>query len=525
MINNIFVHDAVPTWSGFVYQGQIAVYLAVKKICELDAADKKEEMNCYAIEMEKCEDIAVVYEKKGYKKYESIHQVKNYEKQGIGEYKSPLTQLMLEKGFCQKNGYDVPDAYLHVSRAVLLKVGETFEHKMQEWQMEIIHFYESLCKIQKELEQNGDIDDILARLKECINKQPIKFNRSEYKNILEKVDSACEKKDLHEAKEKLTGLLEFLEQELCVPQINKDVEIYSYDDSNSKKYCTGTEVFKNIVDYVTKYKCNKGMFCKEQYEYIADKMLSFVEGKILERHQLMQEGGKASSRIPFSEFVKILDEGIERYDEEANFLALTRIYNQRMEEYCNICENKEECLGENCRLQQEDSRRNFLEKEVFVRLCYNLNPECEETMKDRVCLSELLDGNGMLDSVLPSIKDIPGEYFVEQGDKSRFEVMNHGKVAFLTAISNRHGSLVVKKIEKALSVNQNLIVNVFEADQLVTVQLEESSSIWDNSCVKIRKDDLQASEDGEDDEEHSIYVAKKPEFIKAEHLIREIGTR
>ena len=63
MINNIFVHDAVPTWSGFVYQGQIAVYLAVKKICELDAADKKEEMNCYAIEMEKCEDIAVVYEK------------------------------------------------------------------------------------------------------------------------------------------------------------------------------------------------------------------------------------------------------------------------------------------------------------------------------------------------------------------------------------------------------------------------------------------------------------------------------
>ena len=70
-----------------------------------------------------------------------------------------------------------------------------------------------------------------------------------------------------------------------------------------------------------------------------------------------------------------------------------------------------------------------------------------------------------------------------------------------------------------------MIVNVFEADQLVTVQLEESSSIWDNSCVKIRKDDLQASEDGEDDEEHSIYVAKKPEFIKAEHLIREIGTR
>ena len=102
--------------------------------------------------------------------------------------------------------------------------------------------------------------------------------------------------------------------------------------------------------------------------------------------------------------------------------------------------------------------------------------------------------------------------------------MNHEKAAFLTAISSRHGHLTVEKIEKALSVNQDLIVNVFEADQLVTTQLEKPSSIWDNSCVKIRKSDLLTDENGEEDEEHSIYVAKKPEFIKAEHLIREIGS-
>lgn len=29
--DNIFMHDAVPTWSGFLYQGRIAAYLAVKK--------------------------------------------------------------------------------------------------------------------------------------------------------------------------------------------------------------------------------------------------------------------------------------------------------------------------------------------------------------------------------------------------------------------------------------------------------------------------------------------------------------
>lgn len=141
------------------------------------------------------------------------------------------------------------------------------------------------------------------------------------------------------------------------------------------------------------------------------------------------------------------------------------------------------------------------------------------------CLSELLNEDGMVDSVFTSLKAIPEKYFVAQEDKSRFEVRNHEKVAFLTAISSKHGHLAAEKIEKALSVNQDLIVNVFEADQLVTTRLKEPSSIWDSSSVKIRKDDLLTDENVEEDGEHSIYVAKKPEFITAEGLIKEIGIK
>ena len=141
----------------------------------------------------------------------------------------------------------------------------------------------------------------------------------------------------------------------------------------------------------------------------------------------------------------------------------------------------------------------MLEKDQFVKLCYNLNPDCADAITDRACLSELLNEDGMLDSVLDSIKVIPEDYFVEKEEKSRFEVMNHGKAAFLTAISSGYGHLTVEKIEKALSVNQDLIENIFEADQLVTTRLEESSSIWDNSCVKIRKGDLLTYENREED--------------------------
>lgn len=521
MNDNIFIHDAVPTWSGFLYQGQIAVYLAIKKIGELDAANKKEDVSYYSIEMEKCEDIAVVYEENGNKQYQSIHQVKNYEKNGIGEYKNPLIQLMLEKGFCQKNGYGTPDVYLHVSREISIRPKKTFEDKVKGWKVEIIQFYETLCELYTKLEQDADKDEILKKIKKYIDNNPIKFNRSEYKQILEKVKVKSGKEDLQSVKKWMNELYDFLGQKLCVPQIDENIKIYSYD--TNKSYCSGTEIFECIVKEVMKYKCNKGTFSQDQYEYIADKLLWFVESKILERHQCMQEGNDASTNIPLSEFLKILDEEIERYEKEANILTLIRKYDERIEAYCSVCQNKEECSRENCKLQQPDIRRNMLEKDVFVRLCYNLNPECTDEIANRACLSELLNEDGMVDSVFTSLKAIPEKYFVAQEDKSRFEVRNHEKVAFLTAISSKHGHFAAEKIEKALSVNQDLLVNVFEADQLVTTRLEVSSSIWDSSSVKIRKDDLLTDENMEEDGEHSIYVAKKPEFITAEGLIKEIG--
>ena len=94
-MDNIFMHDAVPTWSGFLYQGRIAVYLAVRKINELREAGNESEIKKYALEMEKCEDIAVVYMDGNNKKYHSIHQVKNEKGCKLTSYKDPLIQLML----------------------------------------------------------------------------------------------------------------------------------------------------------------------------------------------------------------------------------------------------------------------------------------------------------------------------------------------------------------------------------------------------------------------------------------------
>ena len=44
---NVFEHDAIPTWSGFVYQGRIAVYLAIKEIIEQRNDNKMSEIDRY----------------------------------------------------------------------------------------------------------------------------------------------------------------------------------------------------------------------------------------------------------------------------------------------------------------------------------------------------------------------------------------------------------------------------------------------------------------------------------------------
>lgn len=66
-------HDAVPTWSGYNYQGKVAIYYALKKINELKVNGDIESIRNYKLEIEYLEDFAII---DGSGKYLSVHQVK-----------------------------------------------------------------------------------------------------------------------------------------------------------------------------------------------------------------------------------------------------------------------------------------------------------------------------------------------------------------------------------------------------------------------------------------------------------------
>lgn len=521
-MGNIFEHDAVPTWSGFVYQGRIAVYLAVKKIYELSVSGKEEEIQNYYVEMEKCEDISFLYRDGDEEKYESIHQVKNQADRNISKYRGPLTQLMLEKGYYVKNSLGNPEAFLHVSNPIDFGKATDLKNIVKQWYCEVKGVFEDLCSLQEKLKIGKNLDATLGELANCGLEKIIKIERAEYTKLRKAIKEACDKKDRTEVERALNSMICFLKEDLYVCDINEQVEIFTYDDGND--YCSGTKIFSGIVDCVREYKGENAGLSEGQLEYIADVLLCFVSDKILARHKLLQEKKNAFCTIPLYEFENILNDSVEKYEEEANILALKRMYDDWLEQYCEICldENENNCQKEQCKLQLPDYRKNILERDNFIRMCYNLNPECDKRITNRECLSSLLMRDGMLESVFPAIKGIPEKHFIKETDKTLIAVMNIRKNAFITAITNPRATQTVKNIIKAMESNRDLIETIFDADQLVTSRLNAPSSVWNDSCIAIRPDELEEDDMGSDDEKHSIYVAKKPQFVEFERFLEEV---
>lgn len=121
--------DASPTWSGYVYQGKVAIYHMLKVICErLEKGEKcpKEEAGerqntiipakcCnYTLELEQIEDFSV---KDISDKYYTVHQVKAYKTQESSKYTKAIAKLG-ENVIKFTTESFVPKGYLHVIKEV-----------------------------------------------------------------------------------------------------------------------------------------------------------------------------------------------------------------------------------------------------------------------------------------------------------------------------------------------------------------------------------------------------------------------
>ena len=522
---NIFIHDATPTWSGFIYQGEVAIYLALHKICELiDNGLPKEVIKLeYWLEIEKSEDIAIVKDDGKQRQYLSIHQVKNQKDNSIHDYRNPLIQLMLEKGFWEKNKLGNPEAFLHVSNRIK-EDNNTINQKILDLEKHIKEFYNNIRDFIDKNIEDAERENFYQEISEKMDSEPIKLNRAQYTKLIAEVKKSCDDKKFDLVKNKLKELDEYLENKLAVEYIDKKIALYQYDDK--KFYCEGIELFEKIIEQVRRYKSSDRNISNGQYEYIADRLVHYMRSYILQRHHKMQRNEDIKTRtISFNNLIDILDSSISKYEREANILTLRRRYGEILSQYCRaVC--KYQCKKTNnygCKIYKNEYEKINLADEEFVRMCFHYNPDCDKSIDARDCLMKLLIEQGMWKSAFEILKNSNVD-FINENDKTRIIVNNQNNNAFLTAIVETDSEIAVEKITKGINNNAELVSPIFEADELITVQLSSEESVWDYDYAEIEESFIgsQTKQDS-DVNQNSIFKPKKPRFITAREIIEQFS--
>ena len=106
--------DATNSWSGYNYQGKIALLVVLKKINELISMGKIDDIEKYSVELEWLEDFSILYQGDDGVQYKTIHQVKAKDKHNITDYEDALVKLYYKI----VNYKTIEYAYLHVCKSI-----------------------------------------------------------------------------------------------------------------------------------------------------------------------------------------------------------------------------------------------------------------------------------------------------------------------------------------------------------------------------------------------------------------------
>lgn len=525
-----FEHDATPTWSGFIYQGYVAVYLAVRKICDLrerpDAMEIQEIAAYFKMELENWEDVAVFREDEQGKQYISIHQVKNRRETHIGDYKEPLVQLLLEKSKLRELGLGAPEAYLHVSSKIR-EDSVQIQESLQNWRDKTQDFYNRLQSFRGQETGEDAKREFQQKILALIKAEPIGLNRTKYRNLLKEIESSIKKEqEISILKNNIENLWNYLKNELAVGDMEAEAEIYVYDDGADN--CPSENFFGKIVGQVRRYKeMQNGQehLTDEQYEYIADKLLDFMRNFVSERHRSMQENRDYAKDFSFSEVIRILDECVRHAERNANIMALRRKYDEAISQYCRmICRNKCKDEGAECRLLHPEYAITDFDEDSFIRMCFSYNPDCDKGIEDRGCLGKLLNKDGLQNSVFKVLRECSKEYLRREKDRTRVVINDENKNAFLTAITCGNVDIAVEDIVNGINNNTAMVSSAFEADELITERLSSTDEeMWDSSFCNIQEKYLsERAKENSDNIQDSICVPKKPAFVTAEEVMKRL---
>lgn len=474
MYNKNLEYDATASWSGYSYQGKVAIYITLKKINEIRTQNPDCNMDGYCLELEWIEDFAVLRKNESSELvYESIHQVKARKDKNLSAYSSALIKL-LQKIDANK---EIEKAFLHTIESINyqndwlneLKKVSVDDSEVKKWIDDINTLLTDSDKKSKfAMELSKKRSDFSKQLKKHLNG----------KITLDNIDEALRnfKLDLESVLDKIGN--GFSDETL------KKVNLYSYN--NEQEYCDLDEIDDLIrTEIISYWDIGLGTEWKIQDRSFQDIVLrclvGIIDTHIMNRHK--NYGSGDIEKLNFYEFEEILrsDAPIERCRDYYLYIV-----KEKLLEYCDDYEKTcyEDCKDENdfsfcpvCQIGDFQRKVSTMSFDEIYELVIVSNPDVSSAIDSHGFIS-YCERNRYFNPFYNGIKEIIQKF---GGEKIPISYTDRDKKLYLltTICDNGVSKKPIKKVCKNIIENSALSDVFMDYEVIISKDLESLSILSD----------------------------------------------
>ncbi|WP_068778514.1 ABC-three component system protein [Paenibacillus sp. GM2] len=419
-------HSAIPSWSGYQYQGKVALNVVLDYMMRISP----DEYESHSLELEWYEDFCIL----NGETYISIHQVKSYKAKGLSEYKEAIWNLLGK---------------------TLLKSCES-------------------CY----LHSASDLDTEEEIKKGLLNLDPPPMPKPPKDPLKGPKIKTYSPRHYHDQVMAANAYEELFSKFSC----------YSY--ASSKRYCPLNELEDEIKQKIKSYYDHRGQNCTVvQIEAVYHYLLGEVDRHITRRHYDEQiddatEIDFIPDRIWFTEIYQVLENNWEKPSDEYVILRLRNMFHSIWDSFSIDLHQK--TIDEGTLERQEDIRKveqyvstlSSLSNSDFFTFCQIVTPNIHIPKADEDAFRNLIpeDGIGTLLYAFYEIKrelDVTNYRYVK-----KIQSINTSYLpTTLKLISNRYRSDDTIKSSIASSILSNAAIRnqLYEIEVMITDNINAKS--------------------------------------------------
>jgi len=432
-------YDASATWSGFNYQGKIALYHTLCLINEKLNEDVNFEFSDYELILENHEDFDI----KGPNGFESFHQVKAINKTAFSTYENALFAMLLQ--------LDTPEnaaviGYLHTWKPLRWTGGNSFKEKLRGIVHKII--LDNTDNLANSYIQKAFTEDTIVDKKVKIIRQA----KNQDARLV----------DVEDVLGVVTGIHDAVQPEAVVERI----KLYDYGgvlacsiDDIDQKVKGKISTLHDVLDIASNEDSENKIFCS---------LLAKLDENIILKHSNLNDGDE--SPISISEILSIVVDSNIRDSDNAYLASSFKL--QFIDAFERYLDDDELCSPDDAEAYLNSvsnlnaAMKVLLELSALDLWAYfkNLNPHLHLDADSAIMNAQHINLPNLRQYLFRIFSDMNSDKFCNSYQKRVVHYFNKNKCYLPTAIAKDSKKTLVRSIME----NGNAIRSLYEVSAMIT---------------------------------------------------------